>query len=397
VPEPLSVLVAARDEEAAIAETVRALRAQFPDAEVFVADDGSRDATADRADEAGAVVLRLARRGKGQALSAAERAAPPGSLLLADADVRGDLRPLVISDGLRVARFSTRIGGGFGIAKRFSAALIRMRTGRVVAEPLSGQRFLSAGTRAAVFPLAPGFGAETRMTIDAVRAGVAVDEVELDLRHRATGRDLAGFLHRGRQLVDVVLACGPLRLNYRGVRLPLVGAVLAVHEPVVTAIGLVDDLRSGAERGFVAHLRSGRTTGVLKLLAIPAYGYARTRSVSGAVLVGLAANALNQLDTRPGRALKAYLALAIPVRAPVGLAVLLAPYDLREMTMLGDAGSNALGALIGLRSVSRLTGPGRIAAIGTLAALTLLGERTSLGNLIERTRVLRDLDGWGRV
>jgi hypothetical protein len=67
------------------------------------------------------------------------------------------------------------------------------------------------------------------------------------------------------------------------------------------------------------------------------------------------------------------------------------------MTMLGDAGSNALGALLGLRSVSRLTGPGRIAAIGTLAALTLLGERTSLGNLIERTPVLRDLDAWGRV
>ncbi len=78
-----------------IAETVRALLAHFPMAEVLVADDGSRDRTAELAEGAGATVLRLRRRGKGQALSAAERAAPPGRLLLCDADLRGDLRPLL--------------------------------------------------------------------------------------------------------------------------------------------------------------------------------------------------------------------------------------------------------------------------------------------------------------
>jgi hypothetical protein len=396
VRDPLTILVAARDEEDAIAGTVRALRAQFPQAEVIVADDGSRDATAERAEEAGAVALRLPRRGKGQALSAAERAAPPGRLLLVDADVSGDLRPLTAGGALAVARFARREGGGFGIAKRAARALIRARSGYVAHEPLSGQRALSAAARGAVFPLAPGFGAETRMTIDAVRAGIAVDEIELDLTHRATGRDARGFLHRGRQLADLALACGPLRLNHRGLRLPLVGAVLAVHEPVIAAVGLADDLWSGPERGFRAHLRAGRTTGVLKAVAIPLYGLVRTRSVSGALLVGLAANVWNQLDTKPGRALKAYLALAVPLRAPVGLAVLLAPYDLREMTMLGDAGSNCLGAMLGLRSVSRLTGRGRYGAIAALAGLTLLGEITSLGRLIERTPVLRELDDWGR-
>ena len=121
----------------------------------------------------------------------------------------------------------------------------------------------------------------------------------------------------------------------------------------------------------------------------------RTRSVSGALLVGLSANALNQLDTRPGRALKAYIAFAIPLRA-LGAAVLIAPYDLREMCMLGDAGSNALGALLGWSSVNRLTGRGRWIAIGALAGLTALGERTSLGRVIEQTPVLRGVDDWGR-
>jgi len=398
-PDALTILVAARDEEAAIARTVESLRTQFPGAQVIVADDGSRDATAVRAEAAGAVVLRLPRRGKGQALAAAERAAPPGPLLLVDADVAGDLTPLgdeSAQSGLRVAAFARPEGGGLGIAKRIARALIRLRAGIDVREPLSGQRALDERARAAVFPLAPGFGAETRMTIDAARAGIVVREVELDLSHRATGRDLHGFAHRGRQLAHLLLAAGPLRLNHRGQRLPLVGWLTAVHEPVVAAIGLADDLWSGQERGFRAHLRARRTTGVLKLVGIPLYALVRTRSVSGALLVGLSANALNQLDTRPGRALKTYIALAIPLRAPLAAAVLIAPYDLREMCMLGDSGSNALGALLGWSSVDRLTGRGRWIAIGALAGLTLVGERTSLGRVIERTPVLRGVDDWGR-
>ena len=378
---------------------MRSLREQFPDAEVIVADDGSRDATADRAEEAGATVLRLRRRGKGQALSAAERAAPPGALLLVDADLQGDLTPLAsnsLLQGLRVARFARREGGGFGIAKRVARELIRLRAGIETAEPLSGQRALDARVRAAVFPLAPGFGAETRMTIDAGRAGIPVEEIELELTHRATGRDLAGFVHRGRQLAHIALGAGPLRVNYRGLRIPVVGWLTAVHEPVVAAIGLADDLWSGPERGFRAHLRARRTTGMVKLVGIPLYALLRTRSLSGALLVGLSANALNQLDTKPGRALKVYLGLAIPLRAPLGAAVLIAPYDLREMAMLGDSGSNALGALVGWSSVSRLTGRGRWFAIVALAGLTALGERTSLGRIIERTPVLRHVDEWGR-
>ncbi len=178
--------------------------------------------------------------------------------------------------------------------------------------------------------------------------------------------------------------------------MPLVGWALGARVPVVAAIGLADDLWSGPERGFRAHLRKGSTTGVLKLVGIPLFGLWRTRSLSGAVLVGLAANVLNQLDTRPGRALKAYLAAAPAVGAPVSGAVLLLAYDLREMTMLGDAGSNALGAMLGLGSVSRLTGKGRIAAIIALGGLTLVGERRSLGALIERTPILSDLDRLGR-
>jgi glucosyl-3-phosphoglycerate synthase len=398
VPELVAALVAARDEEQRIAATVAALREAFPWAEVIVADDGSRDRTADVAEQAGAIVLRLPPRGKGQALSAAERAAPPGRVLLADADLAGDLRPLADTDAdVAIAVFARRQGGGFGVAKRTGRALVRARCGFEAREPLSGQRVLSQRARDASFPLAPGFGCEVRGTIDAVRAGLDVREVELDLEHRATGRDLRGFVHRARQLHDALLACLPLRTNFRGARVPLLGAVLAVHEPVVAAIGLADDLWSGPERGFRQHLGRGATTGTLKLVGIPLYALVRTRSLSAALLVALAANFANQLDTRPGRALKAYLALAPAAGAPLGLAVLLAPYDLREMGMLGDAGSNSLGALVGLGSVSRLGARSRWSLIAGLAVLTLVGERRSLGELVERTPVLSELDAWGRT
>ncbi|HWN20652.1 MAG TPA: glycosyltransferase [Gaiellaceae bacterium] len=400
----MTILVAARDEEARIGTTVAQLRRLFPDAPVLVADDGSRDATAHVAATAGARVVRLPHRGKGQALTLAEREAPPGALLLCDADLHGDLRPLLESEAdLAIACFTRRQGGGFGLAKGAARHLIARACGFEAQEPLSGQRRLSTRARATCFPLAAGFGVETRMTVDAVRARLDVAEVELDLEHRATMRDARGFLHRGRQLRDLLLAFGPQATNHRGLRLPLAGWVVGAAQPGVAPVallGLADDLWSGEERGFRAHVRTGWTTGVLKLVGIPAYALLRTRSVSGALLVALAANTLNQLDTRPGRALKAFGLGALLVRgAPRGglaAAVLLAPYDLREMTMLGDSGSNALGAVLGFSSVERFSRRQRWSAIAALAGLTLLGERRSLGTLIEETPLVRELDALGR-
>jgi hypothetical protein len=381
---------------------------------VIVVDGASEDGTAERAEEAGAVVLRLGYRGKGEALTAGERAAPPGPLLLVDADLRGDLRSLTEgSADLSVAVFARRIGGGVGLAKAVGRALIRARTGRVLREPLSGQRYVAERTRAVAFPLAPGFGCEVRMTIDALRAGLTVEEVELDLDHRPTGRDAAGFAHRGRQLLDAVLATGPLALNHRGRRLPLVGWTvvlgglgapprIALAVGAVAAIGLVDDAWSGPERGWRAHLRAGRTTGVLKLVGIPAVGALATRSLAGGLAVGLAANALNQLDTGPGRALKVFLAGSVVLRdgdarGYTAMAVLLLPYDLRERSMLGDGGANAVGAVLGLGLVRMLRGRALLPAIGVLGALNYLGETRSIGRLIDETPALRRLDRVGRI
>ena len=187
-----------------------------------------------------------------------------------------------------------------------------------------------------------------------MRAGLTVEEVELDLAHRATGRDARGFLHRGRQLADVVLACGPTAVNHRGLRLPLAGWAVAVAEPSPRrSRSSGSPTISGAAPSAASARTSapGRRPACSSSPRSRSYGLVRTRSLSGALLVGLSANALNQLDTKPGRALKAFFLasalLGFRPRKAVAAAVLLAPYDLREMAMLGDSGANALGALLG--------------------------------------------------
>jgi len=105
---------------------------------------------------------------------------------------------------LAVAAFSRRVGGGLGVAVAFARWAIERRCGLVARAPLSGQRALRADVLGDVLPFAGGFGMELGMTVDAVRAGYRVLELELDLQHRATGRTPAGFAHRARQLRDCV-------------------------------------------------------------------------------------------------------------------------------------------------------------------------------------------------
>jgi len=212
----LAVVVAARDEAERIAATVAALRGAFPAAAIWVADDASTDGTAERAMAAGAQVVSRGRpHGKGANVGAAAEAAlsaapVPGLVLLCDGDL-GDsaarLAPLVeaVRAGecdLAVAAFSRRVGGGFGVALGFARWAIRRLCGAETTAPISGQRVLRVEALRATLPFAAGFGMEIGMTVDAVRGGYRLREYELELEHRATGRSLAGFLHRGRQLRD---------------------------------------------------------------------------------------------------------------------------------------------------------------------------------------------------
>lgn len=214
---PFAVIAAARNEADRIGATVDALNRSFPGALVFVADDASADETAKVARMHGAEVVSSAKpRGKGGNMSAAAQALlaraepPPGAvILLCDGDLAGSaarLGPLVesarASGGLAIAIFAVRVGGGIGAALGFAAWAIRRLCGYEPAAPISGQRAMPAELLREVLPFSRGYGMELGMTVDAVRAGYPITELELDLAHRATGKSLSGFLHRFRQLRD---------------------------------------------------------------------------------------------------------------------------------------------------------------------------------------------------
>ncbi len=215
---PVVCVVAARNEADRVGDTLRALAAAHPGAELLVADDASDDATAEVARAHGATVISRGRPvGKGGNMTAAvaeviDLARRPDAplFLLCDGDLgasAAELTPLLdaVHAGecdLAIAAFRRRVGGGFGVALRYAAWAIERLCGYRAGAPISGQRALSPAAMRACFPFAPGYGMEIGITVDVVRAGLGVREIELDLEHRATGKSIGGFLHRGRQLRD---------------------------------------------------------------------------------------------------------------------------------------------------------------------------------------------------
>jgi glycosyltransferase involved in cell wall biosynthesis len=221
----LAVVVPACNEADLIAGTVAAASTLTGVDLVVVVDDGSRDDTARVAGQAGsAVVLRHARnRGKAAAMEtgaeavrlADQRDGVSRHLLFLDADLgstaaaAGPLAEPVLAGtaDMTIAAFTARVKlGGHGFVVRLSGAGTRRAIGWAPAQPLNGQRCLTRAAFDAARPLARGFGVETALTIDLVRKGYRVTEVEVDLAHRATGTDLRSQLHRGRQFADVGLA-----------------------------------------------------------------------------------------------------------------------------------------------------------------------------------------------
>jgi UDP-N-acetylmuramyl pentapeptide phosphotransferase/UDP-N-acetylglucosamine-1-phosphate transferase len=193
------------------------------------------------------------------------------------------------------------------------------------------------------------------------------------------------------------------------------------------AFGVYDDLYgSGDRRGLRGHLKAltkgELTTGAVKILGIGGAGLlagALVRQgprdtvvdkVLAGVTIAAAANAVNLFDLRPGRAIKAATIAAVPAMlrdnatpgasavrcAGLGAALALLPEDLDERAMLGDAGANALGAVLGTAAVASASRAGLVWRAAALTAVTLASEKVSFTKVIANTPPLRALDGLGR-
>jgi UDP-N-acetylmuramyl pentapeptide phosphotransferase/UDP-N-acetylglucosamine-1-phosphate transferase len=243
-------------------------------------------------------------------------------------------------------------------------------------------------------------GAGTAVLVDAV----------LSARPPGGARRWTRTNHRGR---PVSLLAGPAVVLAAVGTADLPLAAVAVAGAGAATVGAYDDAAGGRDpsakgvRGHLAALRRGRvTSGSVKVLGIGAAGLAgaaslggspRERLLGGAVVAG-AANLLNLLDLRPGRALKAaaVAALLLGQPGPAAAALALLPADLGERAMLGDAGANGLGAVLGLALVARHP-ERRGAALLVLTAATAASEVVSFSRVIDAVAPLRWADRAGRL
>ena len=210
----ITVVIPAFNEENTIIETVQAVQKLAYIDKILVVDDGSTDQTAELAQQMGAVVIRMRpNRGKGGAMNAALTHIETDIVAFIDADLGACaeqvsliLQPIINEEAdLAIAAFPpAQKKGGFGLVKGTARRAIKKAGQIEVVSPLSGQRAMTREVLQAVTPFHEAYGVELGMTIRALQKGFKIVEVPTTMSHKETGRDLKGFLHRGRQFIDVI-------------------------------------------------------------------------------------------------------------------------------------------------------------------------------------------------
>ena len=256
---------------------------------------------------------------------------------------------------------------------------------------------------------------------DMLRAGLA--------RTNYAGREVA-FPAGAPLIACSLIALAPLAVLDDRADLDLLDPELRrwiVYVLGVALLGLLDDAlgRGHADdtdrgwRGHAAAVLAGRfSTGAIKAvgaLALAAYatsglGRQGIDYVADLALLLLATNLFNLLDLRPGRVEKVFVALlaglclgawtAHPLELLgifIGPVLVVGVFTLRERAMLGDTGSNLVGALAGVAMLVTLGGTGRWIALALVASLTIFGEFRSISNTVESIPPLRWIDSLGRV
>ena len=186
-------------------------------------------------------------------------------------------------------------------------------------------------------------------------------------------------------------------------------------------VGIIDDsLGNRGVTGLIGHFKAlfkgSLTTGAFKALLGGFVGLTLAVTLSKSIpniivatlVVALSTNMMNLFDLRPGRAIKAYVILAIIIFLASAkfnreVMMLIVPavlayfyFDLRALTMMGDAGSNVLGVSIGVFIVSSFDLPVQLVSLVLLVAIHVLTEKFSLTKIIENNKFLNYVDKLGR-
>ncbi|WP_339062523.1 glycosyltransferase family 2 protein [Tepidibacillus marianensis] len=217
----VSVIIPAYNEEEYIKKTIHTVMELPYHKEVIVINDGSVDHTEDILITLNQIypepelylILLKKNQGKGQALARGIDKAKGDIFVFLDADL-GDtiyyatklIEPILESVcDMTIAIFpSVMKKSGYGLVKKLAQHGIYKFTGFKCLAPLSGQRAMKRQVLSAIKRLNNGFGVEVGLTIDALKRGYHLTEIEIPFSHRETGRDLSGIMHRGKEFFQVL-------------------------------------------------------------------------------------------------------------------------------------------------------------------------------------------------
>jgi len=215
VEKHITILIPALNEASRIENTISAVKKSDLISRIIVLDDGSTDNTFQTANELDVEVYRFnENHGKGYALNFGIQKAMDDSSIMVflDADtgstaieVEKLIIPIINNDAdVTIARFpAAKKKGGFGLVKNLAKFGVKSLTGKSINTSLSGQRAFKVKVLEQLGTLPNDYGIEVGMIIDIFNKGFIVKEVEVNMTHRETGRDIRGFIHRGKQFYQI--------------------------------------------------------------------------------------------------------------------------------------------------------------------------------------------------
>ncbi|WP_088104740.1 glycosyltransferase family 2 protein [Halalkalibacter urbisdiaboli] len=213
----VSVVIPAFNEERYLEKTIHAVRTLPFELEVIVVNDGSQDGTGMLAEKLAEHAIHFSKnQGKGKALQAAWRQVEGEYILCLDADLQESaaeaihlLQPLFEEKAdVIISKVKPGAKSGFGFIKRRAQSIVYKKTGIRLEAPLSGQRAFHRQ----LLPILlrgryEGFGVETQMSIDILKANATILEVETNMKHREMGKTVTGFRHRFKQWLEIERNC----------------------------------------------------------------------------------------------------------------------------------------------------------------------------------------------
>lgn len=203
------------NEESFIKNTIENIKKIDLIDEIIVVDDGSTDNTKEIISKLDVTYIRLDKnRGKGYAISTAIKNTNFEYLALLDGDLGRTsdeavklILPAINNEAdVIIARFKKpKKKGGFGLVKNLANRGVYFYTKSNVTSTLSGQRVYSRKVIDSIDYIPNRFGVEVAMTIETLRKGFSIKEVDVEMIHRETERNLEGFIHRGKQFFNILI------------------------------------------------------------------------------------------------------------------------------------------------------------------------------------------------